>query len=206
MNVPLDALIRRESAAWAAVYEHLVDGVYQHALYRLGGDREAAEAVTQEVFMRAIESIAGFNGADTNSSLLVWLRGIARRVIARGIRDLRPVAARALSLDAAPETDRRSLPEPADPGPTPDQRLMLEDEQLLAGAALTALPTRWEQVLRWKYCEDMSVAEIAERLGVSAKAAESLLSRARAAFREVHTRMAERGLAGACDIEEWPDE
>lgn len=195
--------MRRESAAWAVVYEQLVGGVYRHALYRLGGDREAAEGVTQEVFMRAIESIASFNGANTNGSLLVWLRGIARRVIARRARDLRPMAARALSLDAAPEIEGQRPQEPADPGPAPDERLMLEDEQLLAGAALTALPARWEQVLRWKYCEDMSVAGIAQRLGLSAKAAESVLSRARAAFREVYTRLAERGPAGACEIEEW---
>jgi DNA-directed RNA polymerase specialized sigma24 family protein len=39
-------------------------------------------------------------------------------------------------------------------------------------------------VLEWKYIHELSVQEIAERLGVGYKAAESLLTRARAAFRE----------------------
>ena len=52
---------------------------------------------------------------------------------------------------------------------------------------------RWQEnrlyadVLEWKYVRDLSVADIAARLGRSAKATESLLTRARAAFRETFT-------------------
>jgi DNA-directed RNA polymerase specialized sigma24 family protein len=73
--------------------------------------------------------------------------------------------------------------------------LILADEQLLTGAALTSLPYRWEQVLRWKYCHDLPVAEIGAQLGISEKAVESILSRARAAFRQVYARLAQ----GAAD-------
>jgi RNA polymerase sigma-70 factor (ECF subfamily) len=50
--------------------------------------------------------------------------------------------------------------------------------------ALDDLPDRYGDVLEWKYLHGLSVNEIAGRLGLTAKAAESMLTRARAAFRE----------------------
>ncbi len=51
-------------------------------------------------------------------------------------------------------------------------------------AALDYLPAPYGDILEWKYLRDMSMAEIARRLGRSPKAVESLLTRAREAFRE----------------------
>jgi RNA polymerase sigma-70 factor (ECF subfamily) len=51
-------------------------------------------------------------------------------------------------------------------------------------ATLDALPARYGDVLEWKYVHGLSMQEIAERLGMTPKAIESLLTRARAAFRE----------------------
>ena len=50
-------------------------------------------------------------------------------------------------------------------------------------------PERFEAVLRAKYEEFLSVAEIANRWQVSGKAVESLLTRARHAFRETFSRV-----------------
>ncbi len=49
---------------------------------------------------------------------------------------------------------------------------------------LDRLPGRYGDALEWKYIDGFSVAEIAERLSLAPKAAESLLTRARAAFRD----------------------
>jgi RNA polymerase sigma factor (sigma-70 family) len=51
--------------------------------------------------------------------------------------------------------------------------------------ALNSLSEGYRQVLRLKYIEGLSVAQIATRLDLSLKAVESRLSRARLAFREV---------------------
>jgi DNA-directed RNA polymerase specialized sigma24 family protein len=68
--------------------------------------------------------------------------------------------------------------------------------------ALDQLPTRYGNALEWKYVEGASVREIAGRLQLGAKATESLLTRARAAFREVfnaisatHSRMKANAIA-----------
>jgi DNA-directed RNA polymerase specialized sigma24 family protein len=54
---------------------------------------------------------------------------------------------------------------------------------------LDALPAHYANALEWKYLEELSVAEIAGRLGLGEKAAESLLTRARAAFRDAFTTL-----------------
>jgi RNA polymerase sigma-70 factor (ECF subfamily) len=49
---------------------------------------------------------------------------------------------------------------------------------------LDHLPPRYSRALEWKYLEDVSVDDIARRLQCTPKAAESLLTRARDAFRD----------------------
>ena len=49
---------------------------------------------------------------------------------------------------------------------------------------MDTLPERYGDILEWKYVDGLSVNDIAERLSVGVKAAESQLTRARAAFRE----------------------
>jgi RNA polymerase sigma-70 factor (ECF subfamily) len=53
---------------------------------------------------------------------------------------------------------------------------------------LAKLPTRYEAVLRAKYEQQLSVAQIAVMWGQTQKSIESLLSRARAQFRAIHKR------------------
>ena len=56
---------------------------------------------------------------------------------------------------------------------------------------LDGLPARYGDALEWKYVEGLPVVEIAARLAVSPKAAESLLTRAREAFRDAFATLAE---------------
>jgi RNA polymerase sigma-70 factor (ECF subfamily) len=48
------------------------------------------------------------------------------------------------------------------------------------------LPARYEAVLRAKYLDGRSVADVAAAHGETAKAVESLLTRAREAFRQAY--------------------
>ncbi|HYU25878.1 MAG TPA: sigma factor-like helix-turn-helix DNA-binding protein, partial [Thermoanaerobaculia bacterium] len=62
--------------------------------------------------------------------------------------------------------------------------------------ALDRLPRHYGDVLEWKYIEGAAVNEIAVRLGTTAKAAESLLTRARSAFREAFTTLVSAPVEG----------
>lgn len=209
----IEALRRKDREAWEGVYRETVDAVYRHALYRLNGDRDAAEDVTQEVFIRAIEGIDSFRGDE--GVLTGWLRGIGRRVLARRARDRRPEAARTISLDAPREAvgvrdsggsgRASSWLDPPDPHPPVTEQIADREQQIRIGAALTALPPRWESVLRWKYLDGLRVDVIAERLGLSPKAAESLLTRARTAFRTVYLQFLDHENGRIHEVEEWPE-
>ncbi len=59
-----------------------------------------------------------------------------------------------------------------------------EEVRRLVHAVLDRLPGRYGEALEWKYVEGHSVEEIGERLGIGQTAAQSLLARARVAFRE----------------------
>jgi RNA polymerase sigma-70 factor (ECF subfamily) len=61
---------------------------------------------------------------------------------------------------------------------------LLEDEMVLA--ALQSLPTRQRAALTLRYLDECSVAEVADTLDVSYRAAESLLSRAKVNFRSAY--------------------
>ena len=67
----------------------------------------------------------------------------------------------------------------------PDVAAWQRDVRRLVEATVDQLPERYGDILEWKYADGLRVGEIASRLGVSEKAAESLLTRARDAFREV---------------------
>ena len=61
----------------------------------------------------------------------------------------------------------------------PEDVLEQVEQRCVVRAAILALPDDRRKVLIWKYVEGLSVNDIAGRMGRTAKAVESLLSRAR---------------------------
>lgn len=204
MNFRIEALKAKDHEAWAEAFEALADPVFEYVLYRVKGDRESSADVTQEVFMQAIQSIQTFQGP--SNGLARWLHGIARRILIRRRRKLHPRAARPLSLPASSTSENRFASiGGVDRRPLADEVLAQKEELQLIGATLTALPPRWERALRLKYDTDRSVEQIASSLGVTTKAAESLLSRARAGFRSTFEKLA-RTNGSLVEIEDRYDE
>ena len=66
----------------------------------------------------------------------------------------------------------------------PQQALERQDLARLVQLTLDYLPARYGDVLEWKYLQGLTMREIAERLDTTTKAVESLLTRARDAFRD----------------------
>src|SRR5262249_17374127 len=131
--------------------------------------RHAAEELTQETWLVAVRRIRGFD--PEQGAFLAWLRGIAVNLIRNYLRRPRPPLSHA--EQAAP--DENALRESA-------RREAAEE----IARVLAALSEDQEAVLRAKYLEQRSVEEIAAEWGRSAKAIESLLTRARAAFRAAY--------------------
>jgi RNA polymerase sigma-70 factor, ECF subfamily len=161
------ALARRDRSTWASLYDRHVGNVFGVVYHLVGGDRAIAEDVNQEVWLLAIEQFDRFDPA--RGRVRDWLLGIARH---RALRRHRGAPARSLELDDGPTE-----------GLSPPDLLEGSERAGMVRAALLCLEEDRRRVLLDKYVERLSVAEIASRSGRSAKAVESLLSRAREQLR-----------------------
>jgi RNA polymerase sigma-70 factor (ECF subfamily) len=164
----LKAVLAGDEAAWRTWYEESFDGLYAYVLWRCAGLRDLADEVVQETWLTVVRRIGTFD--PDRGRFAGWLRGIAANVLRNHLRGRRK---------ALPPWDGR----PADVADDLPER---QDRAERIAAALTALPERYEAVLRAKYLDQQSMAEIAAAWHDTPKAIESLLTRARQAFREAY--------------------
>lgn len=173
------ALVERMLAGDQTAMEEFADeyfpGLYRFALARLRGDRELTREVVQTTVCKALAKLGTFRG---EAPLLAWLCACCRNEIRMGFRSKKRQPS-VVELDEDVASDR-------DP---PDGALARREEVRHVHTVLDLLPPRYACALEWKYVERLSVNEIAERLRLGAKAAESLLTRARQAFRDEYERV-----------------
>jgi RNA polymerase sigma-70 factor (ECF subfamily) len=177
-------LVKRMLAGEEHAFEEFFDGhfskLYRFALTRMQ-DADAAEDVVQAALCKAISSLKSWRGEAT---LFTWLCTFCRHEISAHYRRNRtwpqPAGMKSESPDAGATLDSPATR--LDPGPGGEMNRM--EIALQVQSTLDDLPGRYGDALEWKYIQGLSVEEIAARLGMGAKAAESLLTRAREAFRK----------------------
>ena len=173
-------LLNRDEAAFEEFFEAMYPALYRFALARLDGRREAAEDVAQTTLYRAIGKLKTYRG---EASLLTWLCTFCRHEIFAYTKAHRHVT-KVVPIDDAPEI--RAALESLHAADSTDPHVALDRQQQasLIQRVLDQLPAHYGSVLEWKYIEDLPVQDIAARLGIRLRAAESLLARARRAFRD----------------------
>ncbi len=176
-------MIAGDEAAFDEFADSYIPALHRFASRRLGGDRELTRDIVQTTLCKAIAKLATFRG---EAALMTWLCACCRNEIAGHYRKkMRPV--REVDLEAVEETSAAELDEVRRDGP--ERSLMCSETAELVHRALDELPPHYGQALEWKYLQNLPVKEIAGRLGVGPKAAESLLTRARQAFRDGYGRL-----------------
>lgn len=179
------ALARRilggDEAAFRDLFDRFFPRLYRFALARVPRDPEAARDIVQQTFCQAIERLDTYRG---EAALYTWFCQICRNAIADHYRRNSRIASRVVLLEDQPNA-RAILESFAAPeADEPETGAMREQVHRLVEATLDALPGRYGEALEWKYIDGLSVRDIAERLSLGEKAAESLLTRARESFRE----------------------
>lgn len=175
------AMLKGDEAAFRAFFETYFPRVYRFALPRLGNDAEACKEVVQSTLIKAMRALAGFRG---DAALFSWLCQICRRQIADYLRANKRHSQNVVLIDDTPGL-REALEAIAAPAADePLQGYGTAETRRLVQSVLDRLPSRYGDVLEWKYIEGRSVEEIGDLLGVGQTAAQSLLARARTAFRE----------------------
>jgi RNA polymerase sigma-70 factor (ECF subfamily) len=173
-------MLAGEESAFEAFFKSCFPPLFRFAMARMR-DPEAAEDVVQATLCRAITRLGSFRG---EAALLTWLCTICRHEMSAYYARRERAPEEVDLIEEIPEV-RAALESLTRGGPR-DPEAALRRRQLadLVQLTLDSRPLRYGDALEWKYLDGLSVVEIAERLGVSTKAAESCLTRAREAFRE----------------------
>jgi len=171
-------MLRGEERAFERFFEDHAERLYRFALTRLDYDEELAAEVAQSALCNAIDKLDGYRGEAT---LFSWLCSFCRyEISAHRRRQKRAPAAFPLTDGSAQIT---ALVETANASTSPEDELRRKELVRLVHLTLDHLPARYGSALEWKYLDGLSVEEIAKRLQIGPKAAESVLSRARQSFR-----------------------
>jgi RNA polymerase sigma-70 factor (ECF subfamily) len=175
--------VRGDDRAFNELFELYFPRLFRFVLRRMS-DEDAAEEIVQSTLIKAMRSLSSWRG---EASLFTWLCTICRHEIHDHCQRVgrHPEIA---SIDDAPEV-RAALEALSAGGDSPERALERAEISGAVQLVLDHLPGRYGDVLEWKYAQGLSVAEIAARLGISIKAAESTLTRARLAFREGYSSL-----------------
>lgn len=159
-----------------AEYDRCAPLFHRFFAVRLGNDPHTADDLMQQLWLAANR-----NGRQVPAGECeFWLRGVARNLIATHWRRTSrpaaaPVADPALAAELADSLDASPLP------PTLIEQREIRDQLLLA---LTELTADEHELIVAHYWGNVGFAELGRRLGVSARAIEGRMYRARSALRE----------------------
>ena len=147
-----------------AIYRETIDPLYRYVSRQCGGDRALAEDVTQETWLRAVREWRRGGLPDEPAA---WLRTVARNLVVSHFRRHRPEG-----LDALPDGDAPSAIDiERDAGSARDTAVVQR--------ALAQIPAAQAGLLATFHFEDQRTADIAKQTGVSERAIEWRLRRAR---------------------------
>ena len=177
----VERLLAGDGAAFDAFFDAHFPGLFRFALARLRHDADAAEDIAQSTFCRAVTKLHTYRG---EASLFTWLCTFCRHEISAFHERAGRRPATVHLIEDQPEIRGALESLSVLAGADPAEQIEREELARRVHVTLDQLPARYAAALEWKYLDGFSVKEIAVRLGVSDKATESLLTRAREAFRD----------------------
>jgi RNA polymerase sigma-70 factor (ECF subfamily) len=177
------ALVARVRGGDVSAYDTLVRK-YERQLFRIAQhitqNREDAEDVMQDAFLKAYEKLEQFQG---NSKFYTWLVRIAVNESLMRLRKRR--TGKMVSIDEDIETEEGSVPRDlADWAPNPEQNYNQAELAGILRKTIQGLPQGFRIVFVLRDVEGLSTEETAETLGLSIPAVKSRLLRARLQLRE----------------------
>jgi len=143
-----------------AIYHETIQPLYGFVARRAGGSRQLAEDITQETYLRAVE---GWRAGRRPENALAWLQTVARNLLVSHYRRKRPEHLDASVVGEALETMPTRGP----------------DAAVLVCWGLARMGRRHGRLLEAFYIEGKTMQVIAAEIGVSERAIEGRLRRAR---------------------------
>ena len=177
------ALVQAAQKGDVGAFEQLIKK-YDRNVFRIAQhitqNREDAEDVVQDAFLKAYQKLDQFQG---NSKFYTW---IVRIAVNEALMKLRKRKSNKLvSMDEDVETDEGTITrEFADWAPNPEQQYNQAELNDILSRTIQGLPASFRTVFVLRDVEGLSTEETAEMLGLSVPAVKSRLLRARLQLRE----------------------
>ena len=155
-------------------FPRLLNFIYRHV-----SNRETAEDLVQEVFIRVYKSGSHYK---PQSKFQTWVFTIARNL---SLNELRRYKHKVVSIDATLSSDdgelKRQVEDPR--SASPDEDMLRKEKAAAVKAAINNLPENQRVAVLLRRYEQFSYEDIARTMNVSVKAVKSLLSRAKESLR-----------------------
>ena len=161
---------QRDQQAFAQLYEEHFDKIYRYVALRIG-DRAEAEDITQQVFLKALQSIASFRWKGIPFS--AWLFRIAHNQVVDYLRKK--------TKQATVPIDESTVSSSNDPQLLTEQKLNIE--QLLSAAE--RLTEAQREVISLRFAGELPISQVAVIMGKSEGAVKALQHSAIVALRKV---------------------
>lgn len=174
------SLLKGDQAAFTSFYNTYFPRVFRFCRLRLKNSEDCRDIVQQSM-TSAMRALASYRG---EASLQTWLCQIARNETTAWYKKTGCKVELNDSIDLMPEllAALESVP-----SGIAGETLNITDDVVteLVQTSLDSLPSAYGKVLELKYIDGFSVREIAEKMGMGDVAIQSLLARARTAFKNV---------------------
>ncbi|MHA6481036.1 RNA polymerase sigma factor SigW [Paenibacillus sp. strain BS8-2] len=182
VNVLENQLARLALKGDQQAFEELVD-LYQdklfHMAYRMLSNRQEAEDVVQETFLRVYKNLDRF---DESLKFSTWIYRIATNLCIDRLRKRKPT----YSLDAESSEYEGLDGYSMIPGDnrTPESELILSDTQRIIHQAMETLPPKYKSVMMLRYIQDLSLQEVGDILGMPVTTIKTRVHRGREFLRK----------------------
>jgi len=182
-EIPSEDLMARVAKGDEDAFEILVNRHQTSVLnliYRFIGDRTQAKDLAQEVFIRVWQSAKSY---EPNAKFTTWIYRITANLCFNELKSSR--RKKWLQFFRFGEDQENTIEEViVDPSPSPEDLLLSREQSRRISGALQSLPENQRMALILKRYDDLSYQEIAQILGCSVSAVESLLVRAKRNLQE----------------------
>ena len=169
-----------DAQAFDAFFKEYFPRLFRFTMTRTDGNADLAEEVVQRTMCIVVRKMGSYRG---EALLFTWLCQICRNELVSVFRQRGVVGRNSIPFEDIPEI-RAALESMTDAPDNPENERASNELARFVRVTLAHLPLRYATALDLKYIKGCSVAEIADEMNMSTKAAESVLSRARAAFKE----------------------
>jgi RNA polymerase sigma-70 factor (ECF subfamily) len=169
-----------DSDAFEEFFREYFPRLFRFTLSRVDANADLAEEIVQRTMCRVVQKMDSYRG---EALLFTWLCMICRNEMTSIYRHKGLQQSKTVFLEDHPAI-RAALESISVDSDTPESEQTEQELARFVRLTLEYLPARYATALELKYIRGCSVDEIGEELEISTKAAESLLTRARTAFKE----------------------